>query len=53
MYQRQLQGQSLGGDNLGNHTAEEDLDMDGNSISNVQHISQVVILVVVRKYLRI
>ena len=39
MYQRQLQGAVAGGDNLGNHTAEEDLDMDGNSISNVQHIS--------------
>ena len=34
-----IAGAVAGGDNLGNHTAEEDLDMDGNSISNVQHIS--------------
>jgi hypothetical protein len=28
-----------GGDNMGNHTATQDLDMDGNDIFDVQHIS--------------
>ena len=28
-----------GGDNMGNHTAEQDLDMDGNDIFDIQHIS--------------
>ena len=30
---------SFGGDNLGNHTATQDLDMNGNSISNSLHIT--------------
>ena len=38
MYQRQLR-QSRGGDDMGNHTKTQDLDMDGNDIFDVQHIS--------------
>ena len=28
-----------GGDNLGNHTATQDLDLDGNNITGIQHIT--------------
>ena len=37
MYQR-LQAVA-GGDDMGNHTATQDLDMGGNDIFDVQHIS--------------
>ena len=34
-----IAGAIAGGDDMGNHTATQDLDMDGNDIFDVQHIS--------------